>query len=113
MCVVGPKGGQVKRPWPGSVNPGCYACLLVAGPWLVFTGEPTSQRAHCHLDQWILLDLSPLTSNKLAFLSSFFIHSSVHHQSVIIPQSLLYMLGTGLGTGNMEVKEAGALVPRR
>lgn len=102
----------MKRPWLGTVNLSCCACLLVAGPWLVFSGEPASQRAHCHLDQWILLDLNPLTSNKLAFLSSFFIHSSAQHHSVTIPQSLLYMLGAGLGTRNIEVKEAGALVPR-
>lgn len=46
------KGGQVKRPWPGSVSLGGSA-YLGPGGWagLVFTGEPMSQRACRHLDQ--------------------------------------------------------------
>lgn len=106
-----PKGGQVKRPWPGSVSLGGSA-YLGPGGWagLVFTGEPTSQRARRHLDQRALLDLSPLVSSKLEFLPSFFICPSVHRHSVTTPQSLFWVLGTGLGAGNMEVKEAGDLV---
>lgn len=38
MPVVGPEGGQVTD------HPGQCACLLVAGPWVVFTGEELRAR---------------------------------------------------------------------
>lgn len=74
----------------------------MAGQWSL-----GNQRACRHLDQWSLLDLSLLASNKLEFLPSFFICSSVHHHSVTTPQRLFCVLGTGLGAGNMGVKEVG------
>lgn len=102
----------MKRPRLGSGSVGGSACLGPGG-WarLIFTGEPTCQRARRHLDQGAVLDLSPLASSKLEFLPSFFVCPSVHRHSVTT-QSLLRVLDTGLGAGNMEGKEAGALVSR-
>lgn len=89
------RGGQVKRLQPGSVNPGCW---WLGSGW----SSPGSQAAS--------RPTAILTSG--LFLTSAHLHFLLFHSFDICPSSFsnhsseLYVLDTGLGAGNMEVKEA-------